>query len=100
MLLPRRPGDTANITRHPQVKHGEIQLGENAGLVHWRIPAGGIGLDPNAISPANLCIAEGDWGSPWRTHGSKPTGGTFKLESVPGMGTRNQISLPKENING
>lgn len=91
----------ANITRHAQARHVAIQLGENDGLVQCRIQDDGIGFDPNAmIAGQFIHNSRGGLGLTLARARIEALGGTLTLESVPGTGTRIQISIPKEKNNG
>lgn len=91
----------ANIRRHAQAKHVEIQLAENEGWVHCRIQDDGVGFDPKeTIAGQSMHGSRGPGlGLALARERIEALRGTLKLQSGPGRGTRLQISIPKEIIN-
>ena len=75
-----------NIARHARARHAMLRLGREDGLVVLEVRDDGVGFDDTAM---------------WTGHGLRnmrdrafAVGGTLRVESAPGRGSRIRLELP------
>jgi two-component system NarL family sensor kinase len=81
----------ANITRHARARHASVELEVTPDAIGLGIEDDGRGFDPERIP-------SGRYGLVGLKERVNLLGGTLRLQSSPGMGTRLEISVPMEGI--
>jgi two-component sensor histidine kinase len=78
-----------NAVNHSSAEHIWVELNYTARQLCVMVKDDGVGLDPETAMAKT-----GHWGLSGMQERIRQIGGTFKLESAPGRGTRLEISVP------
>ena len=81
----------ANVARHGQAAHLEIQINDSQGLVVLRIHDDGIGFDPSLQAEAGLGLRT-------MRQRAESAGGSLSVESSPSQGTTVWARVPLKGI--
>ncbi len=76
-----------NARRHSRSKNVRIELVQHGPLVRMVVQDWGVGFDP-------AVVGEGNFGLAGIRQRARLLGGTAKIESSPGQGTRVRVELP------
>jgi two-component system NarL family sensor kinase len=80
-----------NIIQHAEARHVRLRLVTTSTNVHLSIEDDGRGFDPDSVSPER-------YGLVGLNERARLLGGTLRLESSPGMGTRIQVLVPLSEV--
>lgn len=79
----------ANVAKHAGAKRAEVRLAVSRGKLLLSIRDAGKGFDPAGKRPG----ADSGWGLTFMRERARMLGGTFRVESTPGEGTRVSVEL-------
>jgi signal transduction histidine kinase len=83
----------ANITKHSAASHASVEVTGTANGIALVIADTGVGFDPDAVGSRGL-------GLTGIRHRLEPFGGSLRVSSKPGAGTRLEVTLPCVPIDG
>jgi PAS domain S-box-containing protein len=81
-----------NVAKHARAGRVEIVVSEEPGGISLTIMDNGIGFDPSAVLRRN---PNSGWGMLNMRERAEAAGGTFKVESAPGKGTRVKVTVAR-----
>lgn len=86
----------SNIRRHAQARTADIHFAYTQNGLVVTITDDGRGFVP----PSDLASSNGHWGLRGMRERAELTGGSLKLASQPGQGTRVEVSIPYPGVDG
>ena len=83
----------ANVTKHSAASHASVEVTGTANGIALVIDDTGVGFDPDAVGSRGLGLAS-------MRHRLEPFGGSLRVSSKPGQGTRLEVTLQCAPIDG